>query len=1112
MSIKKKIFTGGGLTYLLTLEMKSSTANKRKRTETALIAPATTIFDNPKPNTTTGHHKRSKKDFNQAITVKGNIASLHYGKFKRKHDQPITCQNEQFIICQFRVETSSDPSLVCSTSNSSSSNSNVPPLATLNAIRKITKPIEIKLLGNLPFHADYFTYVICCLKKWDESYKSVYYEILEIKSVERMYDVPTPRVVRWLILQERALTKPALEDSLRKFFPSFIVNGKLDDEKFLNTPLTFNVEEWVSGKWLSDKFPVRNITSLLSSTSTRTAAAPAIHPLFSKWLPESEFEKWNNFNRSKELVKLLPELSTYLTSTECPQTTLSKLLDLLKNPEESWKFISKCELRKIDARLYKPAKLDVVIDNASHIDGGGGVIITMDKSIREALIYYHKNLLWLRANKGQTSFVSPLLYDDKYDEFALKLLSTSAPRSWQVEKSMQLLVSPLGLLIEENVDGQLTRTFTSDYKTQTGITHFYKSLWNIDVDNRPDVNLNYKPNDNLTHEQRGVLKAIDEHPVICIHGGPGRGKSWVIAEICAKYKHVKVITRVSSLACGLRTMKNIPDASTIHMSIVLQKKESRSAVLPVADILDGDDVDNEIEEEEEEEEIGSSLSLQDAEVIVIDEFEDIDDKLVYQLFKAIGAPTISPSSKTRLLRLVQVFDPLQIDPIDPGNLAVDFLKLLTSSSSSSSSSLSSIKKKQASVIELTTPFRFQLSDTAKICSTNDEHLIKTGKLDSPDVTKTIISIPQTLKEMQSEWSVFQKDPSLLRGYVIFQPTYIEQHWNDWEKMVSGDVDDNKHLGQQQQQQRQRRTTLTEPMLIRETVKCLDILYDSNALCHRDNTELQIIALKKTMVDAINKLIEKKKLSEFLAINNNFEPIEETGERYFYANQRLIIDGISKKSKPLVRVSGNLNRGKGKKQQQQQQHQKTSSKKKGKGSISSARVDNGQIYIVQTIGIYGLKSKSWTKFSNCVNSDFFTNYPFGEERRCLWTKCGKIICVHPDFLSLNHIKPGWAITVDKSKGLEYNNVLFVPGIIPPHLRMDRRRSDNTTTVTDNGEFFGLKHCHVALTRSKGDMMILGHFKELERMAGTSRVFNKSGLNLTYWRLNNAKTLKHAANNK
>lgn len=155
-----------------------------------------------------------------------------------------------------------------------------------------------------------------------------------------------------------------------------------------------------------------------------------------------------------------------------------------------------------------------------------------------------------------------------------------------------------------------------------------------------------KSNIKLSDRQKEAIKAIDDHNVCIITGGPGTGKTTIIKTIIDLYKHNEmkpVLCAPTGRAAKRMTETTGSEAKTLHRLLEI-----------------GSFVSNETQN------VNTNLSVApiDADIIIVDEMSMVDLFLMNYLCKAIYDGT----------KLVLVGDTDQLPSVGPGNVLKDIIE------------------------------------------------------------------------------------------------------------------------------------------------------------------------------------------------------------------------------------------------------------------------------------------------------------------------------------------------------------------------------------------------------------------------------------------------------
>lgn len=928
---------------------------------------------------------------NDVIRLSGHVEELIFGKFITKHQRlpppspsssvesdsivsgtptvlPQTRHSGgfEFAIARFKVDNQ------ITIANTNTKPGFKVPLTNRSPVVEGGSMILLK--GNLPYHSCYFDYVLTCVNQWDNTYHQEYYRVLSIVEVKLSSPKLSLWTCRWIICVENKMNIQTFIRIAGKY------TGKpiFDASKIVKPSKTSKLPELVV-----TKFPNHEFSSTL--------------------YPNSEFYKWIC---GGPLLTLIPRDAHSILSHEFSTLYVDRILRTASDPTISWKLMTKRGRKGICKNLkHKPSIIWHVVDS--------NTISPLTKREEETIQKIE--------NERDSSSSPPFVVTQRYDsilnlyrkmkhQHRKRACSTSfiLPQSISDDMTVnrdidELLCKEMRLLTKEIVDGQWVFTFTSDYEIQTKIIDFYKRLWTR-WDDFPVLDDHYVMDRRLTDEQQRALNSVREQPMVNIIALPGRGKSFLIAEIGKKYKNVAVVTHVASLAAQLRI--KVPQVITICSSIAKSKYDEKKRKLERGkDSIEESSSSSSLDREEKNDSL-----FGDIEVLVIDEAEDVENAQMIKLYSVFK----------HIKRIVHVFDPKQILPIGPGNLALD---------------LASVMRKTRYNILLTHAFRFGSPGIISNSSHNDEKLLK--RLPEEMIYHIFPLTYPVVKTIKDPFEMML--PNDRKDLVFVTP------------INNDDICDLKNLGR--------------------NIKVLD---ETITNFFSSEHSLICISLTNKYKDTINDFIENKKnprgnifyaSQRITIVDNNFE------------QKRLDIINVDKRSFTIQ------NRQESIEQQKKDEAVEITISILMHTPICSHGVKNGESFIVKCIRDYNAITRQWVKGSkrNEVSLQEIRDYDKANLRRCIITTTDLVICIHPDFIPYSKVKPGWAITVDKAKGLEYENVL---------LTFDALKD----------KIFSINHLHVALTRAKRVTYILNtteSFRKLVKSPQTMQRFDLMEWRLTKW---------------
>ncbi len=207
---------------------------------------------------------------------------------------------------------------------------------------------------------------------------------------------------------------------------------------------------------------------------------------------------------------------------------------------------------------------------------------------------------------------------------------------------------------------------------------------------------------------------------------------------------------------------------------------------------------------------------------------------------------------------------------------------------------------------------------------------------------------------------------------------------------------------------------------------------------------KILCLTNNVRRLINKFLEKRK-------NPNYQKIK------FYKGQPITATKNFKEQHIVIK----------------QPPLKKKEKPKKNIILISHKISNGEIYIFDYYQDFDVKTRKWVPIVNHQDDNNNNNFLLKDEiypkdytryKRFIYTKCGKQLCLNQNYIPHEYIQTAWAITVNKSQGREYENICF---ILPK----------SNEYIHDD---FNIKHAHVALTRAKKRVFILGNIDLLKHL--------------------------------
>lgn len=268
-----------------------------------------------------------------------------------------------------------------------------------------------------------------------------------------------------------------------------------------------------------------------------------------------------------------------------------------------------------------------------------GMEYNNEKRIRSGI----KHALTLASNNGHCT----VLYENLL-KFANDLLGV---KQEEIEDVLINMKAKKDLVIEER-NGEEWVYLMSYYKAEKNIAEKliqldeYKNIKQIDRFEKELEVFEKKSNIELSEEQLEAIRAINDHNVCVITGGPGTGKTTIIRTIIDLYKHNEmkpVLCAPTGRAAKRMTETTGEEAKTLHR------------VLEIGSIV-SDDTQN----------INTDFQVApiDADIIIVDEMSMVDVFLMNYLCKAIYNGT----------KLVLVGDIDQLPSVGPGNVLRDIIE------------------------------------------------------------------------------------------------------------------------------------------------------------------------------------------------------------------------------------------------------------------------------------------------------------------------------------------------------------------------------------------------------------------------------------------------------
>lgn len=939
------------------------------------------------------------------------------------------------------------------------------------------------IVGLIKYKMDYFYHTIDLQKKWDSKRNQYQYEIIKVIKTELVWDCVCLSLLESIFLLENRMNYQSFKNNCVKWFNCYGIKlfmqlsnksckntHKIDNQAFLSILLKTSQ---IHGQ-------LKNQIASILVDRKFSDNDDLIGNQIVDWYKQSEYHTFESEKGIRSIIesditftKHFLTQSDYKALFEIQDSEHNKNSTKRKREEEEESAHVDKEYKydkdgNCDDCIVKSKKLKSDNNKIVNIDANDKVyaLSDSDKFILIERVSKNPKKSWILTSKNACKEHFPFasftpvaidkpslimdpfineclrLYDYLYRVFRKKKKwSTVILEKIHLEKiqydNYDALIPMLDQLcdmkhyfVKERYGGKFVYTFKKDYDIQNCIVDFYRTLNQRALRHGgcPEKKCKYRQNKALSQEQVSILESLDDPTIsfLNIIGLPGRGKSFVITEICKKYKNVAVCTHVASLASKLKN--NIDNAC--GMDAVTVQTIHNAITCSIHGLYKSDEI----------------------EILIIDEFEDVSSSLAAKLF---NTPDLYPN----IIRIVQVFDPAQIRPISRGQPAIDLLKMTLNTKYTCA---------------LRTPFRFETNDETdeydqSLCNVehNDKMLLTNKQSNLGLLRYDMIELKniEDLLTYNKETFLFpvkkhgakgveeeEIDDKLIEHRPLKDLVFIYEEKEAFSGNLESKAILKKYLNQ---------------------LRC--IMWGQSVEDYNVGTSsinVQCIALTHAFKNEVNTFVES-------LYNPNPKLIK------FYAGQHITIIENNYKRKPLTlacdnhelnvtsesfeeseHISKGRGKGTGRERGRGRGRGKASARTKGDQSdkhttVYSDRCNNGDTYIIQEFKTYSLTLSRWMdgeKFntSTLPIKKTTTSYYSKEttQRICIITTTGKIICVHPDFVKVEDIIPAWCITVDRSKGLEFDNVMVV-----------------TNPDIDSG-CFGLNHIHVALTRAKKRTYVLG----------------------------------------
>lgn len=342
---------------------------------------------------------------------------------------------------------------------------------------------------------------------------------------------------------------------------------------------------------------------------------------------EKAIEASESFNENWEIFRIVEYLQKYGIGPQSAETVYKKLgpntIDLIEeNPYLLIDLTPRADFRQIDQIALRTG-LDQ--ENNERMKSGIKYAIKIANSnghccvLYENLLQFTKDLLGVSEESVENSIINlqalkEIVIEDR-DTAEWVYLSNY----YQAERN-----------VAENL------TALDEYKNVKAIDGFERKLKKIEKNSEKE----------LSEKQLEAVRAIQDHNVCVITGGPGTGKTTIIKTVIELYKQEEkkvVLCAPTGRAAKRMTETTGEEAKTLHRLLEIGKADSDQMQTMDPNI---------------------DVAPLDADVIIVDEMSMVDIFLMNYLLQAIYKGT----------KLVLVGDSNQLPSVGPGNVLKDIIK------------------------------------------------------------------------------------------------------------------------------------------------------------------------------------------------------------------------------------------------------------------------------------------------------------------------------------------------------------------------------------------------------------------------------------------------------
>ena len=151
-------------------------------------------------------------------------------------------------------------------------------------------------------------------------------------------------------------------------------------------------------------------------------------------------------------------------------------------------------------------------------------------------------------------------------------------------------------------------------------------------------------------------------------------------------------------------------------------------------------------------------------------------------------------------------------------------------------------------------------------------------------------------------------------------------------------------------------------------------------------------------------------------------------------------------------------------------------------VHSDKIANRGIYVYAHYCDFSLKTGKWNRKSGKIlYMRNLASKPRAHMVRFIFTKCGKQFAVNrPRCVPMEKLEPAWATTIDSYQGNQ-RQVIIVALPSSGLFTSARKRDELCKSVQNPGSSFGRNHLHVAFSRARFRVIVMGTEAEVKRLA-------------------------------